>query len=74
LAVLRDELGIGPGESTADGGFSLETSPEVGAGAMAPAVRIDTLVFGPLTAAQARHLIQERRRAAARTGRASATA
>jgi hypothetical protein len=37
-------------------------------------VRIDTLVFGPLTAAQARHLIQERRRAAARTGRASATA
>ena len=74
LAVLGDELGIGPGESTADGGFSLETSPEVGAGAMAPAVRIDTLIFGPLTAAQARHLIQERRRVAAHAGRASSTA
>jgi NADH:ubiquinone oxidoreductase subunit E len=62
---LSEELGIGPGESTPDGGFSLETSHEVGAGAIAPAVRIDTLVFGPLTAAQARHLIAERRRATA---------
>ena len=62
LAALRDELGIGPGEVTADGRFTLETSPEVGAGAMAPALRIDTLVFGPLNAAQARHLIEERQR------------
>ena len=37
LAALRDELGIGPGEATADGAFTLETSPEVAAGAMAPA-------------------------------------
>jgi NADH:ubiquinone oxidoreductase subunit E len=62
LEAMRAELGIGPGESTADGGFSLETSPEVAAGAMSPAIRIDTLVFGPITADQARHLVQERRR------------
>jgi hypothetical protein len=53
---------------SADGGFSLETSPEVAAGAMAPALRIDTLVFGPVSAAQVRHLVQERRRTAAASG------
>jgi hypothetical protein len=33
----------------------------VGAGAIAPAVRIDTLVYGPLTEDEARHLIYARR-------------
>ena len=51
-----------------DGAFSLETSPEVAAGAMAPAIRIDTLVFGPINADQARHLVQERRRTSAASG------
>jgi len=36
----------------------------VAAGAMAPAIRIDTLVYGPINADQARHLVQERRRSA----------
>jgi NADH:ubiquinone oxidoreductase subunit E len=62
LAAVRDELGIAPGEATDDGRFSLETSTDVGAGAIAPAIRIDTLIYGPVTADQARHLIQERRR------------
>jgi NADH-quinone oxidoreductase subunit E len=66
LRALREELGIGPGESTADGAFSLETATDVGAGALAPAIRIDTLVYGPLTADQARHLVHERRHAPAR--------
>jgi hypothetical protein len=35
----------------------------VGAGALAPAVRIDTLVYGPLTDEHALHLIDERRHA-----------
>ena len=65
LVALRDELGIDVGEVTGDGSFTLEESPEVAAGAMAPAIRIDTLVFGPVNAAQARHLIQERRRSPA---------
>lgn len=75
LAALTDELGIGAGETTDDGAWSLETSDQVAAGAIAPAVRIDTMVYGPLTAEQARHLLAERRksqaRAAARAGRVS---
>jgi NADH:ubiquinone oxidoreductase subunit E len=65
LAALREDLGINPGESTADGTFSLETSAEVGAGAISPAMRIDTLVYGPLTTDEARHLLHQRREAAA---------
>jgi NADH:ubiquinone oxidoreductase subunit E len=76
LRALGEELGIGPGESTADGGFSLETATDVGAGALAPAIRIDTLVYGPVTAEQARHLVHERRHAdtsaPARAGAATA--
>lgn len=62
LSALREELGIAPGEATADGAFSLETADDVGAGALAPAIRIDTLVYGPLTPEQALHLVRERTR------------
>ena len=65
LSALSDELGIAPGETSGDGAWSLETSDEVAAGAIAPAVRIDTMVYGPLTAVQARHLVAERRKGAA---------
>ncbi len=65
LAALSEDLGIQPGESTADGAFTLETSPEVGAGAISPAIRIDTLVYGPLAPGEARHLVHQRREAAA---------
>jgi NADH-quinone oxidoreductase subunit E len=64
LAALREDLGVEPGESTADGGFTLETSPDVGAGAISPAIRIDTLVYGPLTPDEARHLVHQRREVA----------
>jgi NADH-quinone oxidoreductase subunit E len=66
LTALSAELGIAPGDATDDGSWSLETSSEVGAGAIAPAIRIDTMVYGPLTVAQARHLIDERKRGDAR--------
>jgi NADH:ubiquinone oxidoreductase subunit E len=73
LDALAAELGISPGASTPDGSFSLETSTDVGAGAIAPAIRIDTLVYGPVSAEQALHLVQERRRvASAPDGRAVA--
>jgi NADH:ubiquinone oxidoreductase subunit E len=65
LAAVSDELGIRAGEETADGAFSLEVGTDVGAGAISPAIRIDTLVFGPLDADQARHVVAERRSAAA---------
>ncbi|MEO8246702.1 MAG: NAD(P)H-dependent oxidoreductase subunit E [Chloroflexota bacterium] len=63
LAAFERELGIRPGETTADGTFSLATATDVGAGALAPAVRIDTLVYGPTSAEHAGHLVDERRRA-----------
>ena len=74
LAALRQDLGINPGESTADGAFTLEMSPEVGAGAISPAMRIDTLVYGPLTTDEARHLLHQRREAAAARSVAAGTA
>ena len=70
LAALESELGIRAGETTDDGTFSLETATDVGTGGIAPAVRVDTLVYGPMTPEHVRHLIEDRRRgaAAARTG------
>lgn len=70
LSALSDELGIAPGETSNDGAWSLETSDEVAAGAIAPAIRIDTMIYGPLTAVQARHLVAERRKSAAAPARA----
>jgi NADH:ubiquinone oxidoreductase subunit E len=61
LVALEEELGIHAGEVTEDGAFTLETDANVGAGAIAPAVRIDTLVYGPVTVDEARHLIYARR-------------
>ena len=69
LAALERELGIQAGETTADGRFSLETRTDVGAGAISPAIRIDTLVYGPLTEDKALHVVGQRR-AAATAGRA----
>jgi len=66
LAALSEELGVRAGEETADGAFSLQVGTDVAAGAISPAIRIDTLVYGPLTADQARHLVQQRRSAGAR--------
>ena len=62
LAALRKELDLEPGGTSVDGAFTLETSPDVGGGTIAPAVRIDTLVYGPLTVDKALHIVQERRR------------
>ena len=72
LEALTRELGIGPGESTADGRITLATSSDVGSGTISPALRIDTMVYGPLTAEQAVHVVGERRRAQAPTAAASA--
>ena len=66
LDAIRDELGIGVGEETADGAITLETGTDVGAGAASPAIRVDTLVYGPLDPERARHIVSERRAAAAR--------
>jgi NADH:ubiquinone oxidoreductase subunit E len=63
LEALQTTLGVRPGETSADGSITLETASDVAAGALAPAVRIDTLVYGPLTSEQALHLVEQRRAA-----------
>ncbi len=62
LAAIRDDLGIAPGETTADGAITLETSDDVAAGALSPALRIDTMVYGPLDVEKGRHVVAERRK------------
>jgi NADH:ubiquinone oxidoreductase subunit E len=68
LAAVSQELGIQPGETTPDGSFTLEVASDVSAGTLSPAIRVDTLVYGPLDAAKAQHIVHERRAAATATG------
>ena len=46
---IRRELGIGPGETTADGEFSLETVNCLGACAIAPVVVVGKTYYGKVT-------------------------
>jgi NADH:ubiquinone oxidoreductase subunit E len=68
LAAVVEELGIQPGETTPDGAFTLEVATDVGAGTLSPAIRVDTLVYGPLDAIKAQHIVHERRAASAAVG------
>jgi NADH:ubiquinone oxidoreductase subunit E len=68
LAAVSQELGIQPGETTPDGSFTLEVASDVSAGTLSPAIRVDTLVYGPLDAAKAQHIVHERRAAPTATG------
>ena len=63
LRAIEDQLGIRAGETSPDGSFTLETRTDVGAGAISPAIRIDTLVYGPVDTEKALHIVDERRRA-----------
>ncbi|MCC6617968.1 MAG: NAD(P)H-dependent oxidoreductase subunit E [Chloroflexi bacterium] len=68
LEAVEQTLGIRAGETAADGSFSLQVRSDVGAGSLAPAIRVDTIVYGPMTADTARHVVEERRAADARAG------
>ncbi len=47
--ILQNELGIGPGQTTADGLFTLEQVACLGCCSLAPVMMIDDEVFGRLT-------------------------
>ena len=49
-AAIEKEIGIVPGETTADGRFSFELTNCIGACDQAPAMLIDDEVYGDLTA------------------------
>ncbi len=61
LSALEEELGITPGETTADGLFSLAEAHCIGACSLAPAVLINGEVYGNLTPEKAVELISELR-------------
>ena len=65
LRAVSEALGLRPGETSADGEVTLETSADVAAGVISPAIRVDTLVYGPVDADKATHIVQERVRSAA---------
>lgn len=49
LDKLSESLGIGPGECTADGGFSLEACRCIGACGLAPVLTVNDEVYGKIT-------------------------
>ncbi len=57
VQMLRQELGIGPGETTADGLFSISYTPCVGACAIGPVLKVGDAVYGNLTQARIHNLI-----------------
>jgi NADH:ubiquinone oxidoreductase subunit E len=65
LRAVAERLGVRPGETSADGSVTLETSPDVAAGAISPAIRVDTLVYGPVDEEKALHIVGERVRGTA---------
>ncbi len=59
MAELENELGIGPGETTKDKLFSIETVNCLGACAMAPVISINNELHGYLTRTKLRSLIED---------------
>ena len=49
IDAIQEELGIAPGETTADGRFSFELTNCIGACDQAPAMLVDDEVYGHLT-------------------------
>ncbi|MBK8972897.1 MAG: NAD(P)H-dependent oxidoreductase subunit E [Hahellaceae bacterium] len=59
LAVLRDELGIAPGQITADGLFSVDLTPCIGLCDQPPGLLVNQYIAGSLTPAKLRRLLQD---------------
>ncbi|MDD3581034.1 MAG: NADH-quinone oxidoreductase subunit NuoF [Desulfobacca sp.] len=61
LQVLKQELGIGVGETTTDGLFSLELTACLGVCEVAPAMQINEVVFGNLTRDKIKQVLNDYR-------------
>ena len=57
-AAIEKEIGIVPGETTADGRFSFELTNCIGACDQAPAMLIDDEVYGDLTPGKIKEILQ----------------
>ncbi len=61
LHALQQELGIGVGETTGDGLFTLELTACLGVCEVAPAMQINEVVIGNLTAAKIKQILADYR-------------
>ena len=57
-AAIEKELGVGPGETSADGRFTFELTNCIGACDQAPAMLVDDEVYGDLTAEKIEEILQ----------------
>lgn len=64
VAALRDELGVAPGQTSADGLFSLQEVECLGSCGTAPCLEIDSRYFEELTPGSARDLVRRLRASA----------
>jgi NADH-quinone oxidoreductase subunit E len=62
-SAICDELGISPGETTADGLFTLEDVACLGCCSLAPVIMINGEAYGKLTPDNVRKVLQEFRKA-----------
>ena len=62
LDAVKTDLGIGVGENTEDGFFSLEAIRCIGTCGMAPVMSIDEEVYGEIDVTKAKRLIKEARK------------
>ncbi len=56
---IERELGIGPGETTPDGQFSLETVNCLGSCALAPVMVLDDVYYGKVTLERLKEILSE---------------
>ena len=59
LKQFEEELGIGPGETTADSAFSLDALRCLGACSLAPVVMINEKVYGKVSPSQVKSILAE---------------
>ena len=59
--AVHDELGIGPGETTEDGLFTLETAECLAACERAPAMMVNEKTYGPVDGAKVREILRKYR-------------
>ena len=62
--TIREELGIGDGETTADGLFSLKCVACLGCCSLSPVMMVNGETFGSLTPAKVRDILAEKRKEA----------
>ena len=62
IQILREELGVGLGETTSDGEFTVTSVRCVGACGLAPVMTVDDEVYGKLDRGKIRKIIAEYRK------------